>query len=197
MLLVMSVAAMAQGRILDKIEEKNSSVEAIEAHFDQVKTLPATGKEIKSEGTLYFNAKDRMSMIYTDPASDVFIIDRTKLCMVRSGKRNVYDITKNALMGSLSSTLLNCITGKIRTLAVANDAEIGAEQTSEGYVVTLTARKKASKGYSKIVLLYDPATCILKRMEMVEFSQISTLYKMSSIKTGVNIDPYVYAFPEK
>lgn len=187
----------AQENILDRIESANASVMTIEAHFDQTKTLPASGKNLKSEGTLYYNAKDRMALIYDVPESDMFIIDGAKMSMSRGGRKNVFDTSKNVLMGNLSSTLLNCITGRIRALAQANDADVTAEETKEGYLVTATARKKAARGYSSIVLLYDLETCVLSSMKMVEFSQISTLYELSSIKTGVKIDPSVYIFSER
>ncbi|MCM1501266.1 MAG: outer membrane lipoprotein carrier protein LolA [Bacteroidales bacterium] len=192
MLIALPFALSAEDRILDRIESMNASVESIEAHFDQTRTLPASGKEIKSAGTLYFNSKDRMSMLYTTPATDVFIIDGTRLRMVRGGKQNVFDTSKNAMMGSLSTTLLSCINGHVRSLAQANDADVAVEQTKDGYLVTMTARKKAAKGYSSIVLLYDQKTCVLKSMKMVEFSKISTLYEMSSIRTNVDVDPDVY-----
>ncbi|MDE6872727.1 MAG: outer membrane lipoprotein carrier protein LolA [Bacteroidales bacterium] len=197
LLIVMPLGLLAQDVILDRIESMNASIKTIEAHFDQTKTLPASGKEIKSEGTLYFTAKDRMSMVYSSPESDLFIIDGTKVSMSHGGRKNVYDTSRNALMGSLSATLLGCITGQVRPLAMENDAEIAAEQTKDGYLVTMTARKKAAKGYSSIVLLYDLKTCVLKRMEMVEFSKISNLYEMSSIKTGGAIPPAVYVFDGK
>lgn len=197
LLAAMPSGLLAQEDILDKIESANSSVTAIEAHFNQTKTLPASGKEIKSKGTLYYNAKDRMSLIYDVPESDVFIIDGVKMSMSRGGKKNVFDTSKNALMGNLSATLLNCITGKIRALAQSNDADVTAEKTKEGYLVTATARKKAAKGYSSIVLLYNPDTFVLTSMKMVEFSKISTFYELSSIRTGVKIDPAVYIFSER
>jgi len=192
LLLTMFSRSAAQDAILDRIESANASVTSIQAHFNQTKTLPAGNKEIKSEGTLYFNAKDRMSMLYSVPESDVFIIDGTRLRMVRGEKKNVYDTSKNAVMRSLSTTLLSCIAGQVRALAEANDADISAEQTDGCYLVTMTSRRRASKGYSSIVLKYDLKTCILTSMKMVEFSRISTLYELSDIRKGVAIDPAVY-----
>ena len=185
----------AQDASLDRIERKNTALETIEAHLNQTRTLQS-GKEIVSEGTLYFSSPDRMSMIYSVPESDLFIIDGKSLYMARGKSRQLYDTEKNALMRSLSSTLLYCVRGQLRTLAQENNAEISVEDTSAGCKVTLNALKRSARGYSQIVLLYDRTTSVLVRMELVEFSRIRTVYEMSDIRTDITVDEAVYSIPE-
>ncbi len=194
----MSGAAPAdnQTTILEKIEQTNSSLKTLQAHFDQTKTIPANGREISYEGTLYFTSPSQMSMDYSKPESEAFIINGTSLYMVRDGRQGLYDTTKNNMMRSLSNTLCSCIMGKINDLAKANDAEITAGLTGDGYLVSLTARVKGTRGYSNIYLVYDKTTYVLVKMKLVEFSGISNLYEMSSISRNTAVDSAVYTIPQ-
>lgn len=185
-----------QSILLGKIEAANNAVETLQAHFDQTRTLPSSGKKIPYEGTLYFTSPSQMSMIYTQPETEIFIINGSSLYMVRDGKEGLYNTEKNNTMRSLSNTLCSCIMGKVSALAQDNDAHVELTTTDEGCLVTLSARKKSTRGYSTIVLLYDKTTYVLIRMELIEFSGISNLYEMSAITTNTTIDSALYAIPK-
>ncbi len=182
--------------ILEKIEKNNASMTTIQADFVQTRTLPATGKQIHYEGKLLFSSPDRMSMVYTVPETDIFLINGSSLYMVRDGKKGLYDTNKNPLMWSLSNTLCSCVTGKVEALAEENDADIQATEIAGGYRVTLTARTKGTKGYSEIVIEYDTKTTVITLLKLTEFSGVSNLYEMSSIQRNTLINNEVYNIPK-
>lgn len=182
-------------KILSGIEKANSSVSTVEAHFSQTRTILASGKKTEMEGILYFSAPDKMSMHYSTPAFDLLTINGNQFHLKRSGKASTYNTDKNALMGSLSKTLLRCIKGQVSATAEDNDADVEAKSNGNNWEVTLLARKKAARGYSKIILEYRKSDGMLVSMEMVEFSGISNLYRMSDILTGMEIDKSVYIIP--
>ena len=64
------------------------------------------------------------------------------------------------------------------------------------YVVTLTARKKASKGYSKITLKYRKSDCLITGLSLEEFSGAVNTYVLSSLRTGETIPPAVFNIPK-
>lgn len=125
------------------------------ASFVQNKTIKATGRVFRSEGIVFFSAPDQLRMNYLDPKGEYLIIDGT---MVRSkvGTRQVdVDTEKNPEMWGFRSTLLHCILGEYKAAALVNDADIAVDTKDDGKTVTLTARKQAAKGYSRIVAEYD------------------------------------------
>ncbi len=189
-------AAGQEDEMLDKIQNANTSFTTLQAHFTQVKTLAATGRQINYDGTLYFTSPDKMSMPYTTPETDCFIINGQQLYMVRDGREGLYDTKKNALMRNLSVTLCACVMGQVRDLAQENDADILLNQEQDGYRVTLIARNKGTRGYSRIILLYGKKNLALKKMELVEFNGTSNIYEMSDIKLNVAVDESVYSIPE-
>ncbi len=196
--MLMSISALAGNSetILKKIEGDNATMATVDAAFVQTRTLPATGKQIHYEGHLCFSSPDRMSMVYTVPDTDIFLINGTTIYMVRDGRKGLYDTTKNPLMQSLGNTLCSCVLGKLTALAADNDADIEASEIPGGYRVTLTARTKGTKGYSRIVAEYDAKTTVLTLLELTEFSGISNLYEMSSIKRNTLINNEVYNIPK-
>lgn len=196
----MSAAAPAKAddaAVLSKIETANSKVETIQAHFIHRKTLVATAKVTSMEGTLYFSSPDKMGMHYTKPATDLLIINGNQFYMNRGRKASTFDTDKNALMRSLSQTLIRCVRGEASQVATDNNADISTSSSGSNYVVTLTAKKNSPKGYSKIVLKYRKSDCMLVSMEMTEFIGVVNLYEMSDIKTGVSVDASVYTVPSK
>lgn len=189
-----TVSLMAQP---SKIENLNASVTSIEASFNQEKTMAATGKIIKSNGRLYYESVGNLAMLYDTPAGDKLIITGSKLHMSKGEKSNTYDTNKNAPMRSLSSTLLNCIRGKVEQVSVENKANLIFSQSSSAFIVTVKAKEKAPKGYSEIVIHYNKSTGIMEYMKMVEFNGNVTEYSVGSVKKNVNIPSSVYIYPQK
>lgn len=174
--------------MLKAIEEANASLPNIVAQFTQTKHLVANNKQIVSNGDIYIADNDKMAMYYNEPASDLLIINAEQFYMKQGKKDKVYNTAKNKPMASLSNTLLSCVRGKAQALAEANNADITTNKTDKGYEVTLLSREQKAKGYAKIVLIYDSKTKLLTSMQMDEFNGISTIYQLSDIKTGIEID---------
>lgn len=188
------LATFASGADNDKalktLEQKNASMTGFQGEIRQTKTL-VNKHEIKSAGTLYFAGPDKMSMIYSEPSGEKFIINADKMLVKRDGKANIFDLTKNKLMNSLAVTLLYSMQGRIAELSELCDADIEATMDASGWNITLTARKKAPKGYSRIDLRYSPDGSITY-MKMTEFAGISTTYEMPTLTHALPSDPSVF-----
>lgn len=147
----------------------------IGASFVQNKTIKATGRVIRGEGTVFFTAPDQLRMNYLEPKGEYLIIDGKMIHSKVGTKQLDVDTDKNAMMRGLRNTLLNCIVGEYEAAARENNADVAVETKGAGKTVTLTARKKAARGYSQIVVDYD-AKGRPVRMVMDEFNGISTEY---------------------
>ncbi len=184
-------------KILQDIQNANSSIKSLESHFVQTQTLAAKKKTVTTEGTLYLQDSDKMAMHYNAPSTDLLVINGNDFYMSRGGRKKLYNTAKNAMMERLQATLLHCLHGQPTPLAQKNESELSIATTKEAYIVTLTAKKKQSRGYAKIVLTYDIKTKLLSSMQMDEFNGNSTTYTMSNIKTNTSLDSAVFNVPEK
>lgn len=182
--------------ILSQIEKANAAVKSLTSPFEQVKTVPASKTKVPMNGTLFFES-GKMAMHYVQPVGDILVINGKQFFMVREGKKMAFDTSKNAPMRSLSNTLVYCMQGKASQLASENNAEIAVSETKTHYVVTLTARKKAARGYKSIVLHYAKSSNLLTKMIMTEFNGISNEYNMTNYAVGAKIEPAKFNVPKK
>jgi outer membrane lipoprotein-sorting protein len=194
---VFSAGAASAQTVSEKILKANDAVRNIECKFHQSRTIKASGKTVKSEGTLYYNPDGRLAMRYSTPASELLIINANRFHMNRGGKAMTFDTSKNETMGKLAGTLLGCIRGDVKNLAEKNGASLSEETGADSYVITLKTDQVTPKGYSRIILTYRKSDCTLTRMQMEEFSGISTVYEMDDIKRNVSFPEDVFRIPSR
>lgn len=195
-ILCCSVDAFADDTaILNKIEQAGTAAKTLSTTFRHMKVVAATGTKTHLDGTLYFVAPDKMAQHYNQ-AGEALIINGKNFYMLRNGKKLQFDTDKNLPMRSLRNTLLYCLQGKVRTLANENDADLTVAEDAKGYTVTLTARKKAARGYKTIVLRYSKQTHLLNTMEMNEFLGNSNIYTMADYKVNGQVDAAKFNIPK-
>lgn len=168
--------AQKTGEILSTIEKNGGKV--LSGSFVEVRTpAPTSGaKAVTLTGDLIFKPQNFLSMMYDN--KDLFSIDGNTMVISQNGANQTFDLTKNLMMRSLSNTLLYALNGVLIKLSAEQDADINAVRNGSDYVVTLTARKKAVRGYCKITAVYKASDCSLHKMTMDEFSGASTSYSL-------------------
>lgn len=163
---------------LEEIYDANSRFNTIECDFTEVKTLKASGRKIEYSGKMTVTLPDGMRMIYDIPEGDIFIIEGKTLRMSRGKKTGTYNLEKNESMRNLAELLLNCMTGDIVSIADKYDAVVTSKDTGENVMVRLDSRKKATRGYDVIELLFNQDSLLLDSITLVEYSGNSTTYTM-------------------
>ena len=148
-----------------------------EDNFIQTKTIKASGKKIVSEGTYSFKAPDQLVMQYTKPEGDYFIIDGPIIRLDMRGTAADLDTSNNPVARAQRNTLLNSLSGNYKAIAADMDASISETEKGGVKTVTITANKKAAKGYSGLVLTYKGGKLI--KMVLDEFNGISTEYVLN------------------
>ena len=149
--------------------------QATECSFTQVRTIQASGKVSRAEGVISFKAPDQLTMTYTDPQGEYLVISGPMLRSNAQGQNLSVNTDKNPRFRLLRNTLLNCITGQYEQAAADNDADLVVSEKAGVKSVSMTARKAAVRGYSKIVLEYVKGLPV--RMVLEEFGGISTEYR--------------------
>lgn len=158
-----------------------ASAQKVEARFTESKFIKASGKTIEAEGNLKLFSADKMELRYTKPAGDYFIIDGKTMSTSVKGKKTVVDTEKNAAMRTHRNTLMNCVNGNWKQAASDNNAETSVAEKGANKVVTLSAKKSAPRGYSKIIITYRKSDNLPIELVFEEFNGIVTTYKISNI----------------
>ena len=166
--------AQQSDALLDRIEQANQQLKNRNGSFNEVRQ-PVGKASQELEGQLVYEAPSNLTMNYSDP-NEYFSINANTMSLKREGKTRKFDLAKNKPMKTLSQLLLSSFNGKLRDLATAVSSSLNVEETKEAVIATLEAQKKSVKGYSKVILKYDPKTYHLLNMVMEEFDGSVTTY---------------------
>ena len=145
--------------------------------FTQVKMMKISGKTTDKAGHILFDGKDNLSMTYTMPEGDYFIIEGNKVKINMDGKKAEIDANKVKMVALQRSTLLNCLSGNWEQAAVDNNAETTVTEEKGMKVVTLNAKGKVPKGgYRSVVLTYRLSDNGMVKMVLEEAAGIINTY---------------------
>lgn len=177
--------------ILAKISQAGKQRTSIESPFVQSRTTAAKVKT-SLEGTLYFKNPGQLAMIYSRPTTERVILNGNSLHITTNGKKANYDLGKNPTMRKLANFLCQAMTGQVENIATANNANYSISDDGKNYVITLTAKKTAVQGFSKITLCYRKSDCVLVKMETIEFNKMVNNYELKSVKTNGSISKSIF-----
>ena len=153
--------------------------QTIEGDFAQTRCIAASGKTIEKAGHITLVYPDNLDMNYSNPDGEYFILHGNEMSMNMDGKKNKVDTEKNKRTHTFATTLLNCIKGDWEQAAADNDADTVVKEEGGNKIVTLTAKKKAPRGYARIELTYNKAG-MLNKMILEEFGGVTNTYVMSN-----------------
>lgn len=137
--------------------------------FTQVKTMKMSGKTFDKAGHITFDGYNQLSMTYTDPEGDYFIIDGNMVKMNMDGKKAELNAEKVPMVKLQRATLLNCLSGNWKKAAADNNAETTVTEAKGLRTILLTVKGKVPRGgYSSVELTYRLSDHKLTKMILEE-----------------------------
>jgi len=168
-----SVHALGSDEILAKIRNSSSRSQKVEKAFQEVRTAP-NKQNVTLKGKLTYVPENFLTMEYEN--KELFSIDGNIMIIDRDGKHQQFDISKNIMMKGLSHAILFAFSGKMDELAKEQNANLLTSEKDGCYVIAITAKTVAARGYSCIEATYDAKTGVLLSMRMDEFTGQRTYY---------------------
>lgn len=149
-------------------------------NFTQTREMKASGKTIVKSGHLTFDGAEQLSMEYTDPEGEYFIVEGNTVRININGKKSEVNADKVKSVGLQRTTLLNCLSGNWKEAAKANNAESTVAVNKGSHTVTLTTKGKVPRGgYSSVELTYRTSDSKLLKMVLVESTGIRNTYEIA------------------
>ena len=137
--------------------------------FTQTKVMKVSGKTTEKAGHITFDGKDQLSMVYSDPEGEYFIIEGNNVKINMDGKKADLDANKVKMVGLQRSTLLNCLQGNWEQAATDNNAELTINEEKGIKTVSIVATSKVPKGgYKSVVLTYRVSDNTMTKMVLEE-----------------------------
>ena len=145
--------------------------------FTQTKVMKVSGKTTNKAGHILFDGNDQLSMTYTDPEGDYFIIEGNMVKINMDGKKADLDAEKVKMVKLQRATLLNCLSGNWEQAAEDNNADLTVTEEGGLETVAIVARGKAPRGgYSSVELTYRTSDGVMTQMVLEEAIGIKNTY---------------------
>ena len=162
--MLLSVAAIAQ--------------QTYDTDFTQVKLMKVSGKTTDKAGHITFDGNDQLTMTYTQPEGEYFIIEGNMVKINMDGKKAELDAEKVKMVGLQRATLLNCLSGNWEQ-AEDNNADLTITEEGGLKTVSIVAKGKVPRGgYNSVELTYRLSDGMMTKMVLVEAIGIQNTYEM-------------------
>ena len=147
--------------------------------FTQTKVMKVSGKTTNKAGHIVFDGNDHLSMTYTEPEGDYFIIEGNMVRINMDGKKADLDSEKVKMVQLQRATLLNCLSGNWEQAAADNNADLTVNEKDGLKTVSIVARGKVPRGgYSSVELTYRLSDGMMTKMILEEVIGIQNTYEM-------------------
>ena len=151
----------------------------IDTDFTQVKLMKVSGKTTDKAGHITFDGNDQLTMTYTEPEGDYFIIEGNMVKINMDGKKADLDAEKVNMVKLQRSTLLNCLSGNWEQAAEDNNAETTITEEGGLRNILIIAKGKVPKGgYKSVELTYRIKDNVMTKMVLEEAIGIINTYEM-------------------
>ncbi len=140
-----------------------------DTEFTQTKLLKISGKTTEKAGHLVFDGNDHLTMTYTEPEGEYFIIEGNQVKINMDGKKADLDADKAKMVKLQRSTLLNCLSGNWEQAAEDNNADLTVTEDKGFRNVLIKAKGKVPRGgYSSVELTYRLSDGMMIKMVLEE-----------------------------
>ena len=164
--LLLSVASFAQ--------------QQLDTDFTQTRVMKVSGKTTEKIGHLTFDGNDHLTMTYSQPEGEFFIIDDNMVKMNMDGKKAELDAEKVKMVTLQRSTLLNCLSGNWEQAAADNDADLTVTEKDGHRNILIKAKGKVPRGgYASVELTYRLSDGMLTKMVLEEAIGVKNTYQIN------------------
>ena len=149
--------------------------------FTQLKYMKVSGKTVEKVGHIVFDGVDHLTMNYTEPEGDFFIIDDNIVKINMDGKNVEIDANKLNSVGVQRAILLYCLSGNWQQIETDYNAEsiVTEENGTRTVFIDAKGNKKITKGgYISVTLTYRIPDGALLMMILEQKNGIINTYEI-------------------
>ena len=153
--------------------------QTFDTDFTQTKLMKVSGKTTEKAGHLIFDGNDHLSMMYSEPEGEYFIIEGNQVKINMDGKKAELDAEKVKMVKLQRATLLNCLSGNWEQAAADNNADSTVTEDKDFRNILIKARGKVPRGgYSSVDLTYRLSDGVMVKMVLEEAIGIINTYEI-------------------
>ncbi len=175
--------------------EAMASVDALEAHFVQVRTSRLLGRPLESRGVLRFARPDRLAWIVESPSPSTFVLvgDRVGIAYPELGVRDEVDLSDNPDMARLVRGMMVWLSGDLAAVQRDYLASWTPGSPARAHLVPTDAR--LARLFRSIDLSIDGDPARVTAVDMLEPDGDTVHIELTDFRTGLEFEAGAFALP--
>ena len=154
--------AFTAEQMVKAVQETSASIKVMSCGFVQTRWLTLLDDSVQSCGRLLYRAPADLKWEYTEPEWWCLEVSDGKASVI--GREND---GSERLFSGIAGVMLDCMSGKCLTDRRMFTVRM-TEETDAWRACLTPVRKDMSRIFSSVTLVFDPGTCLLRTLEMLE-----------------------------
>lgn len=173
--------------IVESIVKECAQMESMSCDFCQVRTVPLMDAPQESKGRMLYRRPGALKWSYKEPFVNSFTIDGDVISINNGDGDTEVSGEAARMFKGMAGIMLGCMTGESLKDKRLFQTSV-TEKNGEWEAVLVPQRREVKRVFTQIVMVFDPATRLLKRLTMMEQSGGSTEITVSNVSINGNYD---------
>ena len=179
--------APADDDVVDRIAAECARMKSMKCDFRQVRTVPLMDEPQVSSGRMLYKQPSALKWIYTEPFSYSLSIEDDNISIDTEEGHTEIGNDASRMFKGLAGIVLGCMSGQNLKDKRLFQTTV-TEQDGEWVAVLVPQRREMKRVFSEIVMVFDPATSLLKRLTMKDQNGGNTEIEISNVSINGNYE---------
>ncbi len=186
------VSVAERAEMIERTRAAAAEITSLQCDFSQVKNLSLLQAAMTSEGKMYYKGGHSLRWEYTSPYTYTFVLNGDQVMMRSADKTDVVDVKSSRMFQQIARIMLNSVTG--RSLTDTEDFAVEMYVQEGQWLAELRPkRKEMAQLFDRVRLWIDPASRMVRVVELIEKGGDTTRIEMRNVRKNVPIDDAVFA----
>lgn len=178
--------------VRQKINAATSQLKSMQCDFVQTKSMKLLNDKMIAKGQMYYSQGSKLRWEYVSPYTYTFILNGSRVMLNKGDRNDVIDVNQSKVFKEVARIMMNSVTG--RCLADEKDFKSTITTTRTEWIVAMVPQDKNLKQlFTKMVLHFDPRSCMVSVVELIEKNGDTTVIELRNVRTNTPIDAKMFA----
>ena len=159
--------AQTQEEVMQTLTQAAASMQCMNCHFTQQKTMAMLAEPTVAEGLMSYNSPDKMRWEYTSPYSFALLVDGEKITKITDGNEEILDAKSGRMYQGIVNIIMSSATGqKLFDKSMFN---VDIQDVGDFWKAEMLPKKHNMKRmFAMLTFYFGKDDNIIKKVEMTE-----------------------------
>ena len=159
--------AQTQEEVMQTLTQAAASMQCMNCHFTQQKTMAMLAEPTVAEGLMSYNSPDKMRWEYTSPYAFALVVDGEKITKITDGNEEILDAKSGRMYQGIVNIIMSSATGqKLFDKSMFN---VDIQDVGDFWKADMQPKKHNMKRmFAMLTFYFGKDDNIIKKVEMTE-----------------------------